>query len=172
MKNIAYMDGQNFYMGTAKSDPVWHVDLKRFRVFLREKYRVEVAYYYLGVVQEGLAYERLYEEIQIAGFVLVFRQHTAAMVGTKKGNVDSDIIFSIMKRLYLREEFDKIVLVSGDGDYKPLVDFLIEQERFEKILFPNKRFASSLYKNIGAPYFASLAEEDTKRKIEAMKKAP
>ena len=78
------------------------------------------------------------------------------MLGKKKGNVDSDIIFNIMKRLYKKEPFDKIVLVSGDGDYKILVEFLIEENRFEKILFPNKKFASSLYKDITRVYFDYL----------------
>ena len=62
-------------------------------------------------------------------------------------------------------DFDKIVLVSGDGGYKMLVDFLIEESRLEKILFPNKKFRSSLYKQIGAPYFAYLDDKDVKRKI-------
>jgi len=30
------------------------------------------------------------------------------MLGKKKGNVDSDIIFAIMKKLYKKEPFDKI----------------------------------------------------------------
>ena len=88
------------------------------------------------------------------------------MLGKKKGNVDSDIIFSIMKRLYTKEDFDKIVLISGDGDYKMLVDFLIAEERFEKILFPNSAYRSSLYKGISATYYASLDEPGTKKKIE------
>lgn len=78
------------------------------------------------------------------------------MIGKKKGNVDSDIIFDIMKRVYKKESFDKIVLVSGDGDYKMLVDFLIEEGKFKKILFPNKNFASSLYKKITRVYFDYL----------------
>ncbi len=172
MANIAYIDGQNLYMGTTQCDPKWHIDLERFRFYLRRKYDVERAYYYLGYVQEGLGPERLYEAIQTAGFILVFRQHTEAMIGNKKGNADSDIIFSIMKRLYQREQFEKIVLVSGDGDYKMLVDFLIEERRFEKILFPNKKFASSLYKQIGAQYFGHLGDPDVQNKIEKKKRAP
>jgi uncharacterized LabA/DUF88 family protein len=70
--------------------------------------------------------------------------------------VDSDIIFDIMKRIYKQDFFDKIVLVSGDGDYKMLVDFLIEENKFKKILFPNKDFASSLYKKITRVYFDYL----------------
>ena len=125
---------------------------------------------YLGFVQTGEEYDRLYESIQKAGFILVFREHNSAMLGTKKGNVDSDIIFNAMKRLYLKEAFNKIILVSGDGDYKMLVDFLIKEGRFEKILFPNKRYASSLYKSISRQYFAYLSDDAVKRKISLKKK--
>ena len=163
--NIAYIDGQNLYMGTAKSEPEWHIDLARLRVYLKQKYNVTRAYYYLGYVQEGDGSERRYEVIQEAGFVLVFRQHNSAMIGKKKGNVDSDIIFSAMKRVYLRDDFGKIVLVSGDGDYKMLVDFLIEQNKFEKILFPNRKYSSSLYKALSSKYFAHLDDADVRRKI-------
>jgi uncharacterized LabA/DUF88 family protein len=165
-KNIAYIDGQNLYMGTSKSEPKWKINLSRFRIYLEKKYNVDKAYYYLGYIQEGDKVEHLYEEIQSAGFILVFRQHNSTMLGKKKGNVDSDIIFSIMKRVYKKENFNKIVLVSGDGDYKMLVDFLIEENRFEKILFPNKKFASSLYKEIGAKYFDNLGNQDIRNKIE------
>ncbi len=165
MHNIAYIDGQNLHLGTTSRDPEWRVDLERFRVYLKQKYNVEKAYYYLGYVKDGQEIESLYEEIQSAGFILVFRQHTSAMLGEKKGNVDSDIIFSIMKRLYLEEVFDKIVLVSGDGDYKMLIDFLIEQGRLEKILFPKQRYASSLYKQITRKYFDDLSKEDIREKI-------
>ena len=169
LKNIAYIDGQNLYMGTAKSDPCWRINLSRFRIYLEKKYNIDKAYYYLGYVQEGERVEHIYEEIQAAGFILVFRQHNAAMIGKKKGNVDSDIIFSIMKRVYKNEPFNKIVLVSGDGDYKGLVDFLIEENRLLKVLFPNKKFASSLYKAIGGEYFDYLENPSVKAKIEIRK---
>ncbi len=169
-KNIAYVDGQNLYLGTTQREPKWVIDLARFRVYLEKKYHVSKAYYYLGYVQDGTIYEKLYEEIQLAGFVLVFREHNSAMKGTKKGNVDADIIFSIMERMYKQEKFDKVVLVSGDGDYKKLIDFLIEQNKLEKVLFPKQRYASSLYNSIGDWYRADLSDQDTRRKI--MKKGP
>ena len=88
------------------------------------------------------------------------------MIGKKKGNVDTEIIFHIMKKMYKQEKFDKIVLVSGDGDYKLLVDFLIEEDRFRKILFPNIKSASTLYNKLGAKYFDSLENSGLKKKIE------
>ncbi len=155
--NFAFIDGQNLYMGTAKRDlNPWEIDLYRFRIYLKEKYSVSKAFYHLGYVQDTDSAEKLYEKIQNAGFILVFRQHSEPMIGNKKGNVDSDIIFSVMKRLYKREAFGKIVLVSGDGDYKNLVDFLIEEGRFKKLLFPDRKRASSLYKKIGSEYFDNL----------------
>jgi len=167
-KNYAFIDGQNLYMNTAKKEiGSWRIDLARFRVYLEKKYNVDKAYYFLGFVQEKN--EELYEEIQNAGFVLLFREHNPAMMGKKKGNVDSDIIFHIMKKLYKKEDFYKVVMVSGDGDYKLLIDFLIEENKFEKILFPDKKYASSLYKKLGSKYFDYLENRDIRDKIELKK---
>src|SRR3989338_6788927 len=159
-KNYAFIDGQNLYMGTAKRevDP-WKIDLARFRVYLNQKYDVSKAFYFLGYLDESQ--QSLYENIQDAGFILLFREHTSLMLGKKKGNVDSDIILNVMKKLYYREPFGKIVLVSGDGDYKQLVDFLITELRLEKVLFPDGKRASSLYNKLGAPCFAALDDADT-----------
>lgn len=87
------------------------------------------------------------------------------MFGKKKGNVDTDIVFEIMKRIYKKDDFEKIILVSGDGDYKILVDFLIEENKFEKILFPNREFASSLYKKLSNKFFTFLDSDDIRKKI-------
>ncbi len=162
-KNYAFIDGQNLHMGTTNIENTWKIDFRKFRIFLKDKYRVEIAYYFLGYVIEEK--RDLYTKIQESGFVLVFREHNAAMVGKKKGNVDADIVFSVMKKLYNEEEFDRIVLVSGDGDYKRMVDFLIEEKRFKKVLFPNKKFASSLYKKLGSEYFDYLDSKHIKTKI-------
>ncbi|MBI2120650.1 MAG: NYN domain-containing protein [Parcubacteria group bacterium] len=171
MKNIAFIDGQNLYMGTAKreTDP-WKVDLARFRVYLEQKYHATKAYYFLGYVQD--TNQDLYEAIQNAGFILIFRQHNPAMMGTKKGNVDSDIIFHAMKKLYKKEDFEKIILVSGDGDYKLLVDFLIEEDRFAKILFPIRKYRSSLYKKLSNKFFMYLDDPEIRNKIGKKKRVP
>ena len=164
-KNYAFIDGQNLYMSTAKRkvEP-WRIDLARFRIYLSQKYHVDRAYYHLGYVSKKQ--QDLYEKIQNAGFILVFKKHSLVMAGLKKGNVDSDIIFSVMRRLYKKEDFAKIIIVSGDGDYKSLVDFLIEENRFEKILFPDFNRASSLYKKITRKYFDGLDRNGVRGKIE------
>ncbi|MFT5352721.1 MAG: uncharacterized LabA/DUF88 family protein, partial [Candidatus Paceibacteria bacterium] len=84
----------------------------------------------------------------------------------KKGNVDTDVVFEIMRNLIERSHDSKFVLVSGDGDYKKTIDYLIQKDRFKKIMFPNKKFASSLYKKLGNKYFVFLDRDDTRKLIE------
>jgi len=86
----------------------------------------------------------------------MFKEHTPVLLAQKKGNVDTDIVFEIMRKLLDNPDFGKIVLVSGDGDYKKLVDYLIKKSKFEKILFPDKDRASSLYKSIGSEFYDIL----------------
>lgn len=160
--NCAFIDGQNLYLGTKENN--WKIDHKKFRIYLKDKYNVTEAYYFLGFVSEEQ--QELYNKLQKTGFIVIFKEHTSLQMGKKKGNVDTDIVFEVMKNLIENTECGKVLLVSGDGDYKKLVDYLIKKGKFKKILFPNSTFASSLYKKLGSEYFASLEEPNTKAKIE------
>jgi len=167
IRNIAFIDGQNLYLGTAEDN--WQIDYAKFRTYLHDKYHIEDAYYFFGF---GLADQReLYKKIQKSGFIIIFKEHNENLKGKKKGNVDTDIVFEAMKSL-IEESFDRIVIVSGDGDYKKVIDYLIRKNRFEKILFPNKKNASSLYKKLGSEYFDYLKNPRLQAKIEYLKRAP
>jgi uncharacterized LabA/DUF88 family protein len=165
--NVAFIDGQNLYLGTHECG--WAIDSRKFRTYLKDKYNVVEAYYFLGCIHGDE--EELYANLQRAGFILSFREHSSGMKGHKKGNVDSDIVFNVMKMLVENEPFDKAIIVSGDGDYKKVVDFLIKRERFERMLLPNKKFASSLYKKLGGEYYSYLEEPDVRSKIEYRRKS-
>jgi hypothetical protein len=70
------------------------------------------------------------------------------MLGKKKGNVDTDIVFLAMKKVYKKDNFDKIVLVSGDGDYLRLVDFLIEEKNLKNYCHLIKNLCLLYIKNL------------------------
>jgi len=164
--NQAFIDAQNLYLGTTNASPSWKIDLKRFRIYLERKYNISEAYYFFGAHNSDNV--DLYDTIQRAGFILRFREHSSVMTGRKKGNVDTDVVFTIMEnmeKLYYREKFDKVVLVSGDGDYKKLVDFLIKEGRLEKVLFPARKSASSLYRSIPESYKDYLDSEGLRNKV-------
>lgn len=164
MENQAFIDGQNLKISTMNAKPSWNVDLKRFRVFLSEKYKVSEAYYFIGAFDPKN--QDLYDALQRFGYIVVFREHAESSLSHKKGNVDTDIVFSVMKKLAEREKFDKVVLVSGDGDYWRMVDYLIKKDKFEKLLVPNKNTLSSLYRRRTADiYRAYLDDPAVKKKL-------
>lgn len=163
--NLAFIDGQNLYYGTKENN--WKIDFKKFRTYLRDKYDVAEAFYFLGYIDQQQ--QALYTNLQKAGFILIFREHASAMKGTKKGNVDTEIIFEVMKTLIERHDLGKILLVSGDGDYKKMVDYLIARNKLKKILFPNKKAASSLYRRLAPHYFDYLEHPDLQKKIAYVK---
>jgi len=169
--NLAFIDGQNLHLGTRQEN--WSISLLKFRIYLKDKYHIAEAYYFLGYESEVEL--NLYDNLKKAGFVTLFKEHGSELKAHKKGNVDTDIVFEIMKNLADNKNFDKIVLVSGDGDYKKVVDYSIKKNQFKKILFPNRKFASSLYKHLDLAFFDNLDNDDVRAKIEYLhqkKRAP
>lgn len=161
--NIAFIDGQNLHLWL-QSDG-WDIDNKKFRIFLKDQFDVEEAYYFLWFVSEEQ--QDLYSSLQKAWFIVSFREHSSALKGKKKGNVDVDIVFEVMKKMIEKEKFDKIILVSGDGDYIKLVDYLIKKWLLKRVVFPNGNH-SSLYNRIRNTYYYYL--RDARLKLEYKKR--
>lgn len=166
MHNYAFIDGQNLFQSIS-----WSIDYTKFRVYLKDKYKITKAYYFLGFQEKE---NILYEKLQEAWFILVFNLKGENLQSHKKGNVDTNIVFHIMKKL-IEWTMDGALLVSWDGDYKMVVDYLIERDKLIKVLSPNLKFASSLYKkeaNIDPKYFDFIDKPDIRKKIKYTKKAP
>lgn len=160
--NLAFVDGQNLHLGTTQNG--WKIDHRKFRIYLKDKYHVDEAYYFLGYVSEEQ--QSLYKNLQKSGFIVLFKEHISTLKGTKKGNVDTDIVFEIMKTIIERKDFSKILLISGDGDYKKIVDYLMTKDLLKRMLFPNRQFASSLYRKMSPTYFDYLDTVGIRAKIE------
>jgi uncharacterized LabA/DUF88 family protein len=128
--NVAYIDGANLYNGVKQLK--WQFDYKRFRVWLREKYKVKQAYLFLGLVPK---YKDLYKYLQETGYTLIFKEIIFDGDGKAKGNCDADIVVLAMQDAY-EKRFNSSVLVSSDGDYAPLVKFLISKNKIEAVISP------------------------------------
>lgn len=143
--NVAYIDGANLHKGVTSLG--WKLDYARFRVWLLEKYHVQTAYLFLGLIPK---YKNLYTRLQDAGFILVFKEVVYSTDGKPKGNCDADLVLNAARSVY-EKTFDGVVLVSSDGDYASLVSFLIEKEKHINILSPHdQRSCSVLLKRTGA----------------------
>ena len=151
-RNSAFVDAQNLYLGTKNEG--WFVDHRKFCIFLEENYACDEIYLFIGNIRDEHA--NMYIELQRAGYILIFREHAKSSVSEKKGNIDTDLMFELMRQYAEEDKQRKFVIVSGDGDYFKAVRHLIRQERFVKILLPNRKFASSLYKKLGSEYYDFL----------------
>jgi uncharacterized LabA/DUF88 family protein len=143
--NVAYIDGANLHKAALQLG--WSLDYRRLRVWLTEKYGVNQAYLFLGLIPK---YKNLYTYLQEIGFTLVFKDVTYYGKGKVKGNCDADLIVRATKEAY-ENIHEKAVLIASDGDYAALVSFLIEKQKLEIILspaFPKK--CSILLKRTGA----------------------
>lgn len=142
--NFAYIDGANLHKGIDSFK--WKFDYKRFRVWLFEKYSVNKAYLFLGFVPK---YKDLYTRLQEYGYTLIFKEVIFDGEGKAKGNCDADIVVHAMQDSY-ENKFSKAIMVSSDGDFAPLVKFLISKNKIEIILSPyNTEKCSVLLKRTG-----------------------
>ncbi len=160
--NFAYIDAANLHKGIG--DLGWKLDYRRFRVWLKEKYGVERAYLFIGLVSK---YKDLYTFLQEAGFTLVFKETIFDGDGNVKGNCDADLVLWAVRDVY-ENNCDQAILVSSDGDYASLMKFLIEKSRLRIVLSPNNKCSVLLRRTNGPIVYLS-----TQKSILAInKKAP
>ena len=139
--NYAFIDSQN--VNLAIRGLGWKLDWKRFRVYLREKYAVTKAFLFIGYIEGN---NQLYIDLQDAGFLCIFKPTLEYKDGTTKGNVDAELVLHAMIEFL---NYDKAVIVTGDGDFYCLVKHWIEHEKLEQVLVPNYFKFSALLKRFG-----------------------
>jgi uncharacterized LabA/DUF88 family protein len=143
--NHAYIDAANLHNGMVELG--WNLDYKRFRVWLREKYFVQKAYLFIGLIPK---YKNLYKYLQECGYTIVFKEVVYDGNGKPKGNCDADLVLQAARDSY-ENSCDKAIIVSSDGDYASLVEFLKDKNRLLTILSPSvEKKCSILLKRTGA----------------------
>jgi len=139
--NYAFIDSQNLNLGVRSQG--WVLDFARFRIFLKDKYCVEKAFLYIGHVNGN---EALYTFLQKSGYICVFKPTLEIREnGTVKikGNVDAEMVLHTMIEW---GNYDKAIIVSGDGDFHCLIEHLAENDKLGKIIVPNQRYSSLIRK--------------------------
>lgn len=156
--NFAFIDNQNLNLGVQKLG--WKMDWRKFRKFLLEKYGVTDAFMFIGHMPE---HEEMYLQLHEAGYLIVLKptfdmskpQKVAPVPDPTmpeatdkpeekkpvKGNVDAELVLWAVKEM---GHYDKAVIVSGDGDFYSLVEYLEQENKLLKLLAPNGHY-SNLY---------------------------
>jgi uncharacterized LabA/DUF88 family protein len=160
----AFIDSQNLNLGTQRMG--WKLDWRKFRQYLADQHGVTKAYMFIGYMSEN---EQLYEYMHELGYLVVLKPtvdistsheaaaKAAAQAATKsgddkekdkdkeksivKGNVDTELVLYAMKEL---PNYSRAIIVSGDGDFFSLAEYLQERGKLAQILTPNWQYSSLL----------------------------
>jgi len=157
-KNYAFIDSQN--LNLAIRDQNWVLDFKRFRQYLSDKYGVIKAFIFIGYIPTN---QSLYTALQKYGYILIFKPTLTLSDGNVKGNIDAELVLHAMLEY---ANYEKAVIVTGDGDFHCLIEHLIKQGKLKKLIVPNRHKFSSLLRKF-APNMAYM--NDLKGKLEYKK---
>ncbi len=135
-----YIDGNNLHRSAKELG--FKIDYKQFRAWLRQKYNPTFVYLFIGLVPERVNF---YKYLQKCGYILVFKQTVS--IGEKiKGNCDAELVLKNVTDYY-KKNFNYCVLITGDGDFGCLVEFLKENKSIACIIAPDKNKCSILLRN-------------------------
>jgi len=165
----AFIDSQNLNVSIKSLG--WKMNWVALRKFLTDEYGVSKAYMFIGYVPE---FEEMYEKLHSDGYSIVLKP-TFDMTRVKpeqteedkakealeekkpvKGNIDAELVLHAMIEY---PNYDKAIIVSGDGDFYALIEHLQKNNKLYKILTPTGKY-SSLF-NIFEKYIERL---DLRRK--------
>lgn len=136
--NYAFIDSQNLNLGVNKLN--WKLDFKKFRIYLKEKYKVSQAFLFIGFIPEN---QGLYSSLQKDGYILIFKPVLFNGERQPKGNVDADLVLQTMIEF---DNFDQAIIVSSDGDFYCLVKYLYEKGKLSRVISPDVKNCSKLLK--------------------------
>jgi len=154
--NYAFIDSQNLNLSIQAAN--WKLDFERFRVYLKEKYKVEKAFLFIGYLEGN---QDMYTRLQESGYILVFKPTLKYKHGKVKGNCDAELVLQAMIEF---TNYKKAVLVTGDGDFHCLAKYLLKKNKLEKLLIPNQKTYSALLKRFPSECLAFVT--DLRKKLE------
>ena len=145
----AFIDSQNLNLGTSKTIyknkiviyKGWRLDFRKFRRYLSDKFRVKKVFLFIGYIKQN---QFLYKRLKSYGYELIYKPTVKDNFGKPKGNIDAELVLHAAAIEY--PNYDKAVIVSGDGDFTCLHEYLEKNGKLLRIIIPNSKSESSLLK--------------------------
>ena len=127
--NYAFIDTQNLNLRIQELG--WKLSNKRFRRYLTHRYHVSRAYLFIGYLPSQA---NLYRSLQEADYILIFKPVLEIKARAVKGNVDAELVLHAMIQY---PNYGKAIIVTGDGDFACLVEYLHAQDKLKRVLSPS-----------------------------------
>lgn len=140
MRLNIYIDGNNLYRSAKELG--FEIDYKKFRIWLTQKYNTKNIFLFIGFLEDR---KDFYKYLEDCGFSLIFKE-AILHEGNIKGNCDAELVLKSVDDFHLKN-FEKFILISNDGDFGCLVEFLIKRDSFDTIISPDRKKCSILLRN-------------------------
>jgi uncharacterized LabA/DUF88 family protein len=159
----AFIDSQNLNLGVRSQG--WHIDYRRLRLYLKNRYDVQRAFMFIGFVPSN---SELYASLTNAGFELVYKptvSYQSEGQTTHKGNVDAELVLWAAAKVF--DEYEQAIVISADGDFRCLYEYLAEKGKLKLVIAPSRRFSHLL-----SPFKNKIIRVDRLRSVLEYKKSP
>lgn len=133
----AFIDSQNLNLGTRSQG--WKLDFSKFYIYLKDKLKVTKSFLFIGYLKEN---QKLYDSLAKSDYILIYKPIAHGEYGKVKGNVDAELVLHSMIEY---PKYSKAVIVTGDGDFFCLVEYLNKKNKLARIVIPNRKKYSRFY---------------------------
>jgi uncharacterized LabA/DUF88 family protein len=137
---VAFVDGTNLHKRILELG--WKLDYKKFKRYLAERFGVGEVFLFLGYIA---AFDHMYRNFRALGYSLVWKPTYRGRDGTIKGNCDTELAVCAVAGC-CENQYQEAVLVTADGDFNCLTDFLAERGKLRAIVAPSRSSCSWLLK--------------------------
>lgn len=135
IKTYAFIDGSNIIY-SARTEG-WYVDQKKLFNYLKKKFNISKAFFYYGKDDENKKQEKFLKRLESFGFSLRVKQ--VKRYGKRmKANCDVDLTMDV---LLFMDKYQQAVILSGDGDFLPLYQYMQRKKKHVIIIGSAKNTA-------------------------------
>jgi len=172
VSNIYYFGGveiHKFPFNYLTSETVSLKDLEEYLIDYVDKNKNDLTSAKLILLDRHLKQVRFYKKLERFGFQLILKPvkiyEDEEGNLKRKANCDVEMAFYLMRD---RNNFDKVIILSGDGDFLPVLKHLREVDKKEVFVLSRASRTAKEIKRFAGNKFINLASDNMKEKFERL----
>lgn len=123
----------------------WRVDYKKLKEYFEKECDLRAIYFYTGRVGENHKQNSFIRKLEQLGYIVKAKEVKRIKVSKSsyewKGNLDVELTIDVLGNI---NNFDTIILMSGDSDFAPLLDKVKAQHKRTLVISTKGHIAKEL----------------------------
>ncbi len=125
-RTAVFIDAANIYFSQRTLG--WRFDFKKLINYLKKETSLTRIAFYGAINPDNAKERRFHDFLEIIGYTVRHKEikfikddKKTSLGGHHKGNIDVELTIDAV---HLKDQYDTFVLLSGDGDFEPLIKYL------------------------------------------------